>query len=71
MATLLDLKVEGLDQSTVTTTTAYGNIVDADIAEETANLTSAQIKSDSASAMLAQANLMTKDMVTYLLQQFA
>jgi flagellin len=71
MATLLDLKVEGLDQSTVTTTAAYGNIVDADIAEETANLTSAQIKSDSASAMLAQANLMTKDMVTYLLQQFA
>ena len=50
--------------------TAYANLTGADIAAETANLAAAQIRQNSASAMLAQSNQMTKDMVTTLLRQF-
>ena len=51
--------------------TAYANLTGADIAAETANLAAAQIRQNSASAMLAQSSQMTKDMVTTLLRQFA
>lgn len=51
--------------------TAYANLTGADIAAETASLAAAQIRQNSASAMLAQSNQMTKDMVTTLLRQFA
>ena len=50
--------------------TAYANLTSADIAAETANLAAAQIRQNSASAMLAQSSQMTKDMVTTLLRQF-
>ena len=50
--------------------TAYANLTGADIAAETANLAAAQIRQNSASAMLAQSSQMTKDMVTTLLKQF-
>ena len=50
--------------------TAYVNLTGADIAAETANLAAAQIRQNSASAMLAQSSQMTKDMVTTLLKQF-
>ena len=50
--------------------TAYANLTGADIAAETANLAAAQIRQNSASAMLAQSSQMTKDMVTTLLRQF-
>ena len=49
---------------------AYANLTGADIAAETANLAAAQIRQNSASAMLAQSSQMTKDMVTTLLRQF-
>ena len=52
------------------TTSAYGNLTNADIAKETAKLAAAQIQQSSASAMLAQANQMNKEMVTTLLKQF-
>jgi flagellin len=51
-------------------TSAYGNLTNADMAKETAKLAAAQIQQSSASAMLAQANQMNKDMVTTLLKQF-
>lgn len=51
--------------------TAYANLTGADIAAETANLAAAQIRQNSASAMLAQSSQMTKDMVTTLLRQFS
>ena len=50
-----------------TTTTAYGNIMDADVAAETAALAAAQVQQSSATAMLAQANKMRKEIVSYLL----
>jgi flagellin len=49
--------------------TAYGNVVNYDLAEETTLLASAQIKQNGAMAMLAQAN-MSSDMVSYLLKQY-
>jgi flagellin-like hook-associated protein FlgL len=48
--------------------TAYGNVMNADLAQETANLASAQIMRDGATAMLAQANGMNKEIVSYLLR---
>jgi flagellin len=51
-------------------TSAYRNFTNADMAKETAKLAAAQIQQSSASAMLAQANQMNKDMVTTLLKQF-
>jgi flagellin len=49
---------------------AYAKLTNADIAKETSKLAAAQIQQSSASAMLAQANQMNKDMVTTLLKQF-
>jgi flagellin len=49
--------------------TAYGNIMDYDIATETTALAVAQTKQNGAMAMLAQAN-MSQDMVAYLLKQY-
>ena len=66
----LDFQSTYLDSVYTTTTGAYDNIMNADIAEETANLTSAQIRVDGSTAMVAQAATITKEMVTYLLKQF-
>ena len=49
---------------------AYAKLTNADMAKETSKLAAAQIQQSSASAMLAQANQMNKDMVTTLLKQF-
>jgi flagellin len=49
-------------------TTAYNNIMSADVAKETANLASAQIRQSASSAMLAQASTIDKDVVSYLLK---
>ena len=67
---ILDYRATFLDSLSTTTSSAYDNIMDADLAEETANLTSAQIRVDSSTAMVAQAATITKEMVTYLLKQF-
>ena len=57
-----------LDGLTVNYSRAYGNIMNADLAQETANLAASQIRRDGATAMLAQANSMNKDLVSYLLK---
>ena len=58
--------------STVTNySTAYGNIMNADMAQETANLAAAQIQRDAATAMLAQSGNMNKELVSYLLKSVA
>ena len=49
---------------------AYAKLTNADMAKETSKLAAAQIQQSSASAMLAQANQMNKDMVSTLLKQF-
>jgi flagellin len=51
-------------------TSAYANLTNADMAKETAKLAAAQIQQSGASAMLAQANQMDKEMVATLLKQF-
>ncbi len=66
----LDYRSTLLDSLYTSTTSAYDNIMDADLAEETANLTSAQIRVDGSTAMVAQSATITKEMVTYLLKQF-
>ena len=50
-------------------TTAYGNIMDYNLASETTALAVAQTKQNGALAMLAQANA-SQDMVAYLLKQY-
>jgi len=47
---------------------AYGQIVNADMAQETSNLASAQIQRDAATAMLAQSSGINKELVAYLLK---
>ena len=49
-------------------TTAYGNIMDADMAAETTALAAAQIGQEAATAVMVQANTINKEIVTYLLQ---
>ena len=46
---------------------AMGNIMDADLAAETANLAAGQIQQEAATAMLSQATSMNKSLVSYLL----
>lgn len=48
--------------------TAYGNIMNADLAQETANLAAAQIQRDGATAMLTQSNGLNKEIVAFLLK---
>ena len=52
-----------------TSTAAYGNIMNYDLAAETAALATAKIKQNASMAMLAQANV-SQDMVSYLLKQY-
>lgn len=67
----LDSRATWLDDLYTTTSTAYGSIMNADLAEETANLASAKIRVDGSTAMVAQAGTITQEMVTYLLKQFS
>ncbi|MEY3979441.1 MAG: hypothetical protein RLZZ375_870 [Pseudomonadota bacterium] len=57
------------NQSTIRST-AYGNVMNADLAAEAANLASAEIRKNAAAAMVAQANLMSKQVVSYLLKPY-
>jgi flagellin len=66
---ILGYQSDYVTATNVAATTAYGNIMDYDLAAETTALASAQIKQNGAMAMLAQANI-SQDMVAYLLKQF-
>ena len=48
----------------------FGNIMNADMAAEATNLAAAQIQQSSAAAMVAQGNLMNREMVSYLLKAY-
>ena len=63
----LDHTVNNLSNVVTNTTAAQGRIVDADFAKETTNLTKAQILSQAATSMLAQAN-QSKQNILALLQ---
>ena len=66
---LLGYQSDYITASNVAATTAYGNIMDYDLATETTALAAAQIKQNGAMAMLAQANV-SQEMVAYLLKQY-
>jgi flagellin len=60
-----------LTTSNITThTSGYGNIMDADTAAETAALAAAEIRQTASTAMVAQANSMSKELVSYLLSSY-
>jgi flagellin len=69
--TVLDVNNDFVNSMIKNNSIAYGKIMDSDIAKETANLASAQVRQSSAAAMLAQSNSMTKDIVNYLLKSYA
>jgi flagellin len=66
---MLGYQSDYVTATNIAATTAYGNIMDYDLAAETTALASAQIKQNGAMAMLAQANI-SQEMVAYLLKQF-
>lgn len=60
---------ETLSDNMITSlTSAYGNVMDADVAAETTNLATYQIRQEAAAAVMVQANTITKEMVAYLLK---
>jgi flagellin len=67
---VLDINTDFVNSMIKNESIAYGKIMDANIAQETANMASAQIRQTSAAAMLAQSNTMNKDIVTYLLRGY-
>jgi flagellin len=68
--TVLDVNTDFVNSMIKNNSIAYGKIMDSDIAKETANLASAQVRQSSAAAMMAQSNSMTKDIVNYLLKSY-
>jgi len=67
---VLDVNTDFVNSMIKNNYIAYGKIMDSDIAKETANLASAQVRQSSAAAMMAQSNSMTKDIVNYLLKSY-
>jgi flagellin len=68
MSNVMTAQSDALSSFTTTYSTAYGNIMNADMAQETANLANAQIQLDASTAILAQSNSMNKELVSYLLK---
>ncbi len=58
------------NQSILNNQKQYDNIMSADLAKEATNLAAAQIRQSSAAAMVAQGNLMNREMVGYLLRAY-
>lgn len=57
-----------MDSHAMNHSIAYGRIMEADLAQETAQLASAQIQRDAATAMLAQSSTMNREIVNFLLK---
>ncbi len=56
------------DTMILNTTESYDSIMSADLAEEATKLAAAEIRQDSSTAMVAQSNSLSKEMVDFLLQ---
>ena len=63
LESLLDMA----DASILSKSSQYGDIMNADLAVEATNLAAAKIRQDSATAVLAQANSMNRNIADYLL----
>ena len=68
MLNMMDTKTNVNNALITSNTTGYASITNADLATETANLASAQIRQNAASAMFAQSNTISKEIVSYLLK---
>ena len=68
MANVMTAQSDVLSSISTAYSSAYGNVMNADLAQETANLAAAQIQRDGATAMLTQANSMNKEIVAFLLK---
>jgi flagellin len=68
MLNMMDTKTNVNNALITSNTTGYASITNADLATETANLASAQIRQNAAAAMFAQSNTISKDIVGYLLK---
>jgi flagellin len=67
-ANVLDVQTNLATSNITNDSVAYGKIMNADMAQETSNLASAQIQRDAATAMLVQSGSMNKELVSYLLK---
>jgi len=65
---LLDTRTNLNDSLISANNSGYVSITNADLATETANLASAQIRQNAAAAMFAQSNTISKEIVGYLLK---
>lgn len=65
---VMDVQTNLANSNITNYSVAYGKIMNADMAQETSNLASAQIQRDAATAMLAQSGSMNKELVSYLLK---
>ena len=63
----LEYSLDLADNEILSKSSQYGNIMNADIALEATNLAAAKIRQDSATAVLAQANSMNRNIADYLL----
>lgn len=68
MLNMMDTKSNVNNALITANTTGYASITNADLATETANLASTQIRQNAASAMFAQSNTISKEIVSYLLK---
>ena len=68
MANVLTYQSDALTSVSTAYSSAYGNTMNADLAQETSNLAAAQIRRDGATAMLTQANGLNKEIVAFLLK---
>jgi flagellin len=67
MANVMDSQYNVATSAITNYSAAYGTVMNADYAAETANLASAQIQRDGATAMLVQGNGLNRSLVDYLL----
>ncbi|MFY7871248.1 MAG: flagellin [Limnohabitans sp.] len=68
MSNVMTIQSDALTSFSTSYSTAYGNIMNADLAQETANLASGKIQRDASTAMLAQSQQMSREIVDYLLK---
>lgn len=64
----LEFSVDFADSNILAKSSQFGDIMNADIAQEATNLAAAKIRQDSATAVLAQANSMNRNIADFLLK---
>jgi flagellin len=67
MSNVMESQYSAANNTIINYSAAYGNVMNADYAVETANLAAAQIQRDAAAAMMIQGNELNRAFVDYLL----